>query len=237
MKIAAVKDEDIAVVIEEEIKEVKKELTGWQPKTAIGMKVRMGEIKTIDELMEYSTPIKEVEIIDALLPDLEEEVIDVARVQRTTDSGRRMRFRVVAAVGNRNGYVGVGKAKGKEAGPTIKKAIERAKLNIMKIKRGCGSWECMCGKTHTVPFKVTGDSGSVRVTLMPAPRGTGIVSGETAKKIVSLAGVSDVWAKTEGYTRSNINFAFAVLDALANTNKMKLREKDAETLKIVAGKV
>lgn len=231
MKITDVKDEEIAVVVEE-VKEIKKELTKWEPKTTLGKKVRAGEIKTIDEALAYSTPIKEVEIIDALLPDLEETIIDVTRVQRTTDSGRRTRFRVVTAVGNKNGYVGVGKAKGKEAGPTIRKSIERAKLNIKKIKRGCGSWECRCGLVHSVPFKVEGKCGSVRVTLMPTPRGTGIVSGETAKQVLSLAGVSDVWVHTEGYTRSNINFAFAVLDALANTNKMKIREKDIEHLHI-----
>jgi small subunit ribosomal protein S5 len=234
-----VDDEDVKVAIEGEgaaVGEVKKELMGWTPKTAIGRKVRMGEIKTIDELMEYSTPIKEVEVIDYLLPDLEEAIIEVARVQRTTDSGRRTRFRVVAAVGNRNGYVSVGKAKGKEAGPTIRKAIERAKLTIKKIKRGCGSWECRCGQVHTVPFRVEGKSGSVRVTLMPAPRGTGIVSGETAKQVLTLAGVSDVWAHTEGRTRSNINFAFAVLDALVNTNTMKISGRENEGLKIVSGK-
>ncbi|MBN2014095.1 MAG: 30S ribosomal protein S5 [Candidatus Altiarchaeota archaeon] len=217
--------------------EVKKELTGWEPKTELGRKVRLGKIENIDEIMEYSTPIKEVEIVDYLLADMEEEIIDVSRVQRTTDSGRRMRFRVVTAVGNKNGYVGVGKAKGKEAGPTIRKSIEKAKLNIKRIKRGCGSWECRCGQVHTVPFKVTGKSGSVRVYLSPAPKGTGLVGGAIVRKILTLAGISDVWVHTEGYTRTSINFAFAVLDALENTNKMKIDEKETENLKIHSGLV
>ena len=203
----------------------------------MGIKVRSGEIKNIDELMKYSSPIKEIEIIDALLPDLDEEIIDVGRVQRTTDSGRRMRFRVVTAVGNKNGYIGVGKAKGKEAGPTIRKAIKKAKLNIKSVKRGCGSWECGCGELHSVPFRVVGKCGSIKVFLSPAPKGAGLVSGEIARKILALAGIKDAWVHTEGYTRTSINFAFAVLNALENTKKMKVREKDIENLGIVSGAV
>ncbi len=209
----------------------------WDPKTTLGRKVKLGEIKDIEELTKYSSPIKEVEIIDTLLPNLEEEIIDVTRVQRTTDSGRRMRFRVVTAVGNKNGYVGIGKAKGKEAGPTIRKAIDRAKLNIKKIKRGCGSWECGCGQIHTIPFKTEGKWGSVRVSILPAPRGTGLVSGDISKKILALAGISDAWTHTEGYTRTSINFAFAVLDALENTNRMKIRKENIENLSITSGTI
>jgi small subunit ribosomal protein S5 len=207
----------------------------WVPRTLLGKRVNDGEIKTISEILAESAPIKEVGIVDKLLPGLMEEVIDVGRVQRVTDSGRRMRFRVVTAVGNGDGYVGVGEAKGKEAGTTIRKSIERAKLNIREIKRGCGSWECGCGKPHTVPFKVKGKSGSVLVTLMPGPRGVGIVSGQVAKTILTLAGITDVWVLTEGHTRSGLNFAHAVVDALENTNYVKISRKDEERLKIVKG--
>ena len=106
----------------------------WTPKTKLGAMVNNKEITTMHQVMKLGIPIKETEIVNTLLSNLQEEVIDVARVQRTTDSGRRMRFRVVAAAGNNNGYVGVGNATGKEVGPTIKKAIDRAKLNIKEIK-------------------------------------------------------------------------------------------------------
>lgn len=220
-----------------EVKELRegREISSWEPRTKLGEVVKNNGIKTMHEALVNSTPIKEVEIVDKLLLDLHEEIIDVGRVQRVTDSGRRMRFRVVMAIGNKNGYVGVGEAKGKEAGPTIRKAIEKAKLNIREIKRGCGSWECGCGNPHTVPFKVVGHSGSVRVTLMPAPRGVGLVSGGIARKILSLAGLSDVWVHTNGHTRTSINFANAVVDALTNTNKVKISEKDISDLRIVAG--
>jgi len=211
------------------------DFSSWVPRTSVGEKVKSGEIKTMNEFMKLSTPIKEVEIVDKLLPMMGEEVIDVGRVQRVTDSGRRMRFRVVVGVGNRNGYVGVGVAKGKEAGPTIRKAIERAKLNVVEIKRGCGSWECGCGGPHTVPFRVTGKMGSVSVTLSPAPRGTDLVSGEIARKILALAGISDVWVHTDGHTRTAINFSNAVLDALANTKRMKVKDSDVKNLNIILG--
>jgi small subunit ribosomal protein S5 len=207
----------------------------WVPKTNLGRLVYNGEITSMHQIMEQSAPIKEVGLVDKLLPGMQEEVLDVGRVQRVTDSGRRMRFRVVAAVGNGDGYVGVGEAKGKEAGPTIRKSIERAKMNIREIKRGCGSWECGCGTPHTVPFRIEGKTGSVNVVLMPAPRGVGIVSGRVAKTVLTLAGITDVWVTTYGHTRAGINFAHAVVNALENTNYVKLKAGEAERLKITTG--
>ncbi len=211
------------------------ELPPWKPKTRLGMQVNSGEITSMRDVMAQPAPIKEVELVDRLLPDMQEEILSVGRVQRVTDSGRRMRFRVVSAVGSGDGYVGVGESKGKEAGPTIRKSIERAKLNIREVKRGCGSWECGCGMPHTVPYKVAGKSGSVTVTLKPAPRGVGIVSGQIAKTIISLAGITDVWVTTEGHSRTAINFAHAVINALENTNYVKVKEGDADNLNIVTG--
>jgi small subunit ribosomal protein S5 len=224
------KDKKKVIAFEEEERQVE-----WVPKTKLGQKVYNGEITSMHEVMLQSAPIKEVGVVDKLLPGMQEEILDVGRVQRVTDSGRRMRFRVVAAVGNGDGYVGVGEAKGKEAGPTIRKSIERAKLNIKEVKRGCGSWECGCGTPHTVPFKIMGQEGSVTVTLMPAPRGVGIVSGKIAKSILGIAGVKDVWVMTEGHTRTGINFAHAVLNALENTNYVKIKKGDEERLKIITG--
>ena len=120
---------------------------------------------------------------------------------------------------------------------TQRKAIERAKLDLKEIKRGCGSWECGCGKPHTVPFKVAGKAGSITVELRPAPRGVGIVSGEIARSILSLAGIKDVWVKTDGHTRTGINFAFAIYNALVNTNYVKVGEKEINSMNIVTGSI
>jgi small subunit ribosomal protein S5 len=193
----------------------------WVPRTRLGKLVAEGKIKTIDEALASGLPLKEPEIVDILLPDLEDEVLEISMVQRMTDSGRRTKFRVTAVVGNRNGYVGVGVGKASQVAPAIQKAINNAKINIFKVNRGCGSWECGCGEPHSIPFKVTGSAGSVRVTLMPGPRGLGIVAGKVAKKVLELAGVRDVWTFTRGQTKTTINFAKATYEALKQTMFVK----------------
>lgn len=147
-------------------------------------------------------------------------------VRRTTDSGRKGSFVVTAVVGNHNGYIGVGTGKAVNTRPAIQRAIRDAKLNIATIVRGCGSWECGCGNPHSVPFKITGNSRSVRVTLIPAPRGTGLVSGETAKTVLRLAGVKDTWSRTEGKPQTTFNFAKATFEALKATRKIRGRKQE-----------
>jgi len=200
----------------------------WIPKTEVGKKVLAGQITTIDQILDSGKPIMEVEIVDHLLPGLQEEVIDVRRVQRTLDSGRRMRFSVMAAVGDKNSHVGIGIAKGVEAGPTIRKAIARAKLNVVSVKRACSSWECGCGEPHTVPVKLTGKQGSVSVTLVPAPKGLGLVASDTSKTILQLAGIQDVWSFSAGQTRTAINQVLAVFDALKKLSSIR----NLETIKV-----
>ena len=78
----------------------------WVPKTRLGKMVSAGEVRTIEEAFETGLPIKEAEIVDALIPDLVDEVLDISMVQRMTDSGRRVKFRTTVVVGNGNGYVG-----------------------------------------------------------------------------------------------------------------------------------
>lgn len=197
------------------------EKEAWVPKTEIGRKVQAGEVTDINDILRAGIPIMEGELVDTLLPELSEEVVNVRRVQRTLDSGRRMRFSVLAAVGDRNGHVGVGISKGTEAGPTIKKAIGRAKLNIIEVKRGCSSWECGCGELHTVPYKVTGKKGSVTVTLKPAPKGVGLVAGDNSKILLDFAGIQDVWTFSKGHSRTVINQVLAVYDALKKLSTVK----------------
>uniref|UniRef100_A0A7J2TH50 Small ribosomal subunit protein uS5 n=1 Tax=Archaeoglobus fulgidus TaxID=2234 RepID=A0A7J2TH50_ARCFL len=193
----------------------------WVPRTRLGKLVVEGKIKTIDEALVSGLPIKEPQIVDVLLPDLDEDILEISMVQRMTDSGRRTKFRVTAVVGNRNGYVGVGVGKASQVAPAIQKAIENAKVNIFRVERGCGSWECGCGTSHSVPFKTTGFCGSVKVTLIPGPRGLGIVAADVAKKVIELAGVEDVWSMTFGETRTTTNFAMATFEALKKTCFMK----------------
>ncbi|AXV38288.1 MAG: 30S ribosomal protein S5 [Methanobacterium sp. BRmetb2] len=202
----------------------------WEPKTKLGYMVKEGTITDIDEIFEKGLPIMELEIVDTLLPDLEEEVMDVNLVQRMHKSGRKVNFRVIVAVGNKDGYVGLGQGKAKEVGPAIRKAVDDAKFNIIKVRRGCGDWGCVCGKQHTVPFKVTGKSGSVRVTLIPAPGGVGLSIGDVGKTLMKLGGIDDVWSQTMGQTQTTVNFAFAVFDALKQLTKVKASQKELKNL-------
>jgi len=202
----------------------------WEPKTKVGRMVKEGTITDIDEIFEKGLPIMELEIVDALLPELDEEVMDVNLVQRMHKSGRKVNFRVIVAVGNKNGYVGLGQGKAREVGPAIRKAVDDAKYNIIKVRRGCGDWGCVCGREHTVPFKVNGKMGSVTVTLMPAPAGLGLAIGDVGKTIMKLAGINDVWSRTDGQTQTTVNFANATFEALKELNKVKASEKDLKSM-------
>jgi small subunit ribosomal protein S5 len=207
----------------------------WNPKTKLGIEVKKGHITSMHDALLSGLPIREPQIVDILLPDLADEVLDVNMVQRMTDSGRRVKFVITVAVGNKNGYVGLGQAKGKEVGASIRKAIENAKLEIIEIRRGCGSWECGCGKPHTVPFAVTGKSGSVEITFKPAPQGIGLATGEVAKKILTLAGIQDCWAFTDGQTRTTVNYAKAVFNALKKNTEMRILSTEIQRIGIVSG--
>jgi small subunit ribosomal protein S5 len=197
------------------------EAEGWIPLTGLGKMVASGQITSIDQVLESGKPIKEVQIVDTFLPDLVDEVLDISMVQRMTDSGRRVKFRAVVVVGNRNGFIGFGQGKDAQVGNAITKAIKDAKLSIIKVNRGCGSWECGCNREHSIPIQVTGKAGSVRVTLKPAPQGIGLVTGDIAKKVLGLAGIRDVWGFSSGETRTTINFAKATFNALMQTNMVR----------------
>jgi small subunit ribosomal protein S5 len=189
----------------------------WIPRTKLGELVQQGLI-TIDKIFQNNLVVKEKEIIDQLLPQLEEDVITIKMIQQMTASGQRSRFKAVVVVGS-DGYLGFGTARSKEVGPAIRKAIERAKLDVIPVLRGCGSPECGCGGIHSIPFKVKGKCGSVRVQLIPAPAGIGLACADTVKQVFKLAGVKDIWSKTFGNTQTSENLVKATFNALKNAHK------------------
>jgi small subunit ribosomal protein S5 len=209
----------------------------WVPRTELGRKVHSGEITTMSGALRSGLPLREAQIVDALLPGLHDEVLDVNMVQRMTDSGRRFKFAVTVVVGNGDGFVGLGRAKGKEVGPTIRRAIDRAKLHMVEVLRGCGSWECGCGRSHTVPFAIEARSGSVVVTLKPAPRGVGLAVGDVVKPILRFAGITDAWGYTDGHTKTTVNYAQSAFRALEALSQLKVTEEDARRLKVVRGAI
>jgi small subunit ribosomal protein S5 len=196
----------------------------WMPRTKLGKMILEGKISSIEELFMEGHKIRESEIVDVLLPDLQEEVINIGLVQKQTDAGEKSQFRAIVVVGNRDGYVGLGSGKARQVRSAIEKAAVDARLNITPVRRGCGSWECGCGKPHSLQFQVRGSCGGVEVVLIPGPRGLGIVASEAAKVILGLAGVKDCWTKSYGSTRTVPSFAFAVFDALKKTYLLVIPE-------------
>src|SRR3989344_4383753 len=195
------------------------------------MRVKSGEITDISQVLDARIKILEPEIVDALVPNLATDLLMIGQskgkfgggqkrifkqTQKKTQEGNEPKFATFAVIGNENGLVGLGYGKSKETVPAREKAIRRSKLNIIKIRRGCGDWGCGCGTPHTVPFKVTGRVGSVRIILIPAPKGTGLKVEKECQKILKLAGITDVWSRTEGQTRSKLNVLFACFKALQN---------------------
>jgi small subunit ribosomal protein S5 len=212
--------------------EEKFDITLWQPRTVIGKEVKDGKITNISEILRRGQRPREPEIVDALVPNLQEEILGINMVQRMHKSGRRTKYRVMAVVGNKNGIVGVAHASTREVGPSIRKAVTAAKLSIIEVARGCGSWECGCGRPHSIPFEVTGQSSSVYVTLKPAPRGLGLAAADVPKIILRLAGIEDVWAQSKGQTRTTLNFALASFDALKQATRVALRESQVKGVMI-----
>ncbi|MEM0149568.1 MAG: 30S ribosomal protein S5 [Candidatus Micrarchaeaceae archaeon] len=193
----------------------------WEPRTELGREVKEHKVTTIEEIFHAGRHIEESEIVDALLPGISFEIIEITSVQRMTKNNRKQKYRAIAVVGDRNGHVGVGAAKDVEVKAAMGSAITDAKMNIMPIVLGCGSWQCMCGTKHSLPFTVSGKSGSVEVTLKPAPRGLGIVASKPVKKMLELAGIKDIWTFSKGRTRAKYNVLIAVQRALTKLNGMK----------------
>jgi len=221
-------------------------IESWKPKTEIGRKVKSGKITSIEEVLNMGRRILESEIIDAVIMNLESDYINIGQrkgkfgggkrtifrtTQKKTKDGNRPVFTVMAVVGNKDGYVGIGLGRAKETVPAREKAIRNAKLNIIQIARGNGSWESEVSEPNSIPFEVRGKSGSVEVRFMPAPPGTGLVIENELKKIFKLAGIQDVWSKSKGQTRQKINLVNATMQALGQTTELKIKEVQKSLVK------
>ena len=194
---------------------------GWEPQTRLGREVAAGEIDEMEVALRSGLPLKEPEIVDQLLPGLEDEVLDINMVQRMTDSGRRVKFRCVVAIGNRDGFVGYAEGRDDQVGGAIQKAIEIAKLNMIKVERGAGSWEDRSEEPHSLARRTSGKAGSVTVELIPAPLGLGLAASETVRKVVELAGIENAWTKSNGNTRTTLNLAKATYNALESASQAR----------------
>ncbi|MFB6246742.1 MAG: 30S ribosomal protein S5 [Candidatus Pacearchaeota archaeon] len=223
----------------EENKEEKGPIESWEPKTELGKEVKDGKIKNIDQILDADRKIMEPEIVDSLV-SLKTELIAIGQskgkfgggkrrawkqTQKKVEEGSILKFSAMAVVGDEQGHIGLGEGSATETLPARDKAIRKAKLNLFKVKRGCAAFDCDCPEQHTVPFKVSGKCGSVKISLMSAPQGTRLTIADELKKIVSLAGISDIYSRTFGKTETTINLARACVDALKKTT-LNANEKE-----------
>jgi len=224
-------------------------IDAWKPRTQLGTAVKNKEITSIDPILEEGKRILETEIVDALV-QLEAEFLLIGQAkgkfgggqrrmfkstQKKTMEGNKAKFGSFAVVGDRNGHVGMGLGGAKETVPSREKAMRQAKLGVFKIRRGCGSWQCNCRTSHSIPFEVTGKCGSVIIKLIPAPKGKGLCVEKECAKILALAGVRDIWSKTFGQTKDKINLIKACEAALRQLSTMKTTGRDVTHLAILDG--
>ncbi len=207
----------------------------WKPRTRLGRKVANGEISSIVEALRADETLMEPEIVDQLV-DLDEEVILIGgtpgkgggkrrtvskRTARMHKSGARYGTKAMTVLGDRRNVVGLGYGEANDTRAAIEAANRNAKLNLIEVQHGNGSWEDRSGDNTSIPFEVSGKSGSVHVTLKPAPKGTGLAASDEVKKLLELAGIQDIWVQTRGQTRTRENLVKAAFKAMKRLNEMK----------------
>ena len=145
----------------------------------------------------------------------EEQVIEIKSVVKVNKGGRQRRFSATVVVGDRKGQVGLGMGKANEVPDAIKKAIQAANKNIIKVSITDG---------RTIAHEVNGTAGAAKVMLKPASAGTGVIAGGAVRAVLELAGIHDILSKSLG-SRTKNNMANATMDAL---RQIKTPESVAE---------
>jgi small subunit ribosomal protein S5 len=163
-------------------------------------------------------------LIDAKGLELEERVVKIGRITKVVKGGRRMRFNALVVVGDGNGYVGFGTGKAKEVPEAIKKAVQDAQKNLIKVPIIDG---------RTIPHEIIGTHGAGKVFLKPASAGTGVIAGGPVRAVLELAGVHDILSKSQG-SNTPINMVRATINALESLKTVEsvaaLRGKTPEEI-------
>jgi len=150
--------------------------------------------------------------------EYESRLLDLARVVRVSSGGKRLRFRAVIILGNKNGKIGLGIGKGADVAQAVEKATRAAKKNVLEIPVAADS----------IPYEVESKFGAAHILLRPQRKGKGLVAGGTVRIICSLAGIKNISSKTLGRTSNKLNNAIATINALKMIN-LKSRKEHAIT--------
>jgi small subunit ribosomal protein S5 len=165
-----------------------------------------------------------MQLIDASKLDLKERVVAINRVAKVVKGGRNFRFSAIVVVGDGNGYIGVGTGKSVEVPEAIRKGVEDAKKNLVRVP--------MVGTT--IPHKITGTAGAGTVLLMPAPEGTGVIAGGPVRAVLELAGIKDIVTKSlrSNNPRNMVNATIQGLSTLKTVEEVaQLRGKTIEEIR------
>ena len=164
-------------------------------------------------------------LIDGSTLDLKEHVVAINRVSKTVKGGRIYKFAALIVVGDGNGIVGFGIGKAGEVPDAIRKGIEDAKKNLVKVSL----------KGTTIPHEITGIYGAGKVLMKPAAPGTGVIAGGPVRAVIEVAGIKDIRTKS---LRSNnpCNVVRATIDGLVNCTSAKdVAAKRGKSIKEILG--